>query len=104
MCCVSYPTYCTVLAQTIGVMYIFIITNCHVGLGETECELLVHVSSLHFTHHPLFSVEHVLASKLQQACNQLSKRQRAKTQDYYLEKVCVICLRETLENLSCVLF
>ncbi|XP_064382985.1 coiled-coil and C2 domain-containing protein 2A-like [Halichondria panicea] len=73
------------------------------GSGEAEYELVVNVSSLHFQHHPLFSIEHILSSKLQQACSQLSKRRMAKAQDYYLEKLqglrqAVIDLQQALQN------
>ena len=47
----------------------------------------IDLSSLHFTHHPLFSVEHVMAARLQQACDQLKKRQRNEMAEYHSEKV-----------------
>ena len=57
------------------------------GAEEEVYQLDVDLSSVHFTHHPLFSVEHVMAARLQQACDQLKKRQRNKTAEYHSEKV-----------------
>ena len=57
------------------------------GSGGGEYELEVEVSSLLFHHHPLFSVEHLLASKLKQTCRLLRKHRQTKTADYYQEKV-----------------
>ena len=57
------------------------------GVEEEVYQLDVDLSSLHFTHHPLFSVEHVMAARLQQACDQLKKRQRNEMAEYHSEKV-----------------
>ena len=57
------------------------------GAEEEVYQLDIDLSSLHFTHHPLFSVEHVMAARLQQACDQLKKRQRNEMAEYHSEKV-----------------
>jgi coiled-coil and C2 domain-containing protein 2A len=55
------------------------------GVYQLELDL----TSLHFTHHPLFSVEHVLASRLQQACRQHATKLASKTIEYHNERVCI---------------
>ena len=50
-------------------------------------QLEVDLTSLHFTHHPLFSVEHVIASRLQQACQQYASKMANKSTDYHNERV-----------------
>ena len=55
--------------------------------NEGVYQLELDLTSLHFTHHPLFSVEHVLASRLQQACRQHAAKLASKTIEYHNERV-----------------
>lgn len=61
---------------------------CLSGAGDDGVyQLELDLTSLHFTHHPLFSVEHVLASRLQQACRQHASKLASKTTEYHNERV-----------------
>ena len=53
------------------------------GVYQLELDLI----SVHFSHHPLYSVEHVLASRLQQACQQHATKIANKSIDYHSERV-----------------
>ncbi len=55
------------------------------GVGPYQLDM--DISSLHFTHHPLFSLEHVLASRLEQSWEQYSRRARDRPAQYYRERV-----------------
>lgn len=50
-------------------------------------QLDVDLSTLTFTHHPLFSKEHVLASRLQQYYKQYTERRRKAMSSHYSDKV-----------------
>ena len=50
-------------------------------------QLDVDLSTLSFTHHPLFSKEHVLASRLQQYYKHYTERQRKAMSSHYSDKV-----------------
>ncbi len=55
------------------------------GVGPYQLDM--DLASLHFTHHPLFSLEHVLASRLEQSWEQYSRRARDRPAQYYRERV-----------------
>ncbi|XP_038057381.1 coiled-coil and C2 domain-containing protein 2A-like isoform X2 [Patiria miniata] len=60
------------------------------GLGDNlraQYQLDIDVNMLVFTHHSLFSKEHVLASKLQQMYNQFLKSKQKNTAQYLSEKL-----------------
>lgn len=54
-------------------------------------QLDVDLSTLTFTHHPLFSKEHVLASRLQQYYKQYTERRRKAMSSHYSDKVAWEC-------------
>lgn len=55
--------------------------------GDAQYQLDVDLSTLTFTHHPLFSKEHVLASRLQQNYKQYTERRRKALSLHYSDKV-----------------
>ncbi len=60
------------------------------GLGDEfggRYQLDVDVNTLVFTHHSLFSKEHVLASRLRQMYDQYLKRKQKDVAQYLTEKV-----------------
>ena len=60
------------------------------GLGDEfggRYQLDVDVNTLIFTHHSLFSKEHVLASRLRQMYDQYLKRKQKEVAQYLTEKV-----------------
>lgn len=71
--------------------YDFLITS--IDEGGAQYQLDVDLSTLTFTHHPLFSKEHVLASRLQQHYKQYTERRRKALSSHYSDKVLVILTR-----------
>lgn len=63
-------------------------------------QLDVDLSTLSFTHHPLFSKEHVLASRLQQYYKHYTERQRKAMSSHYSDKLSAlkIALQQLQEN------
>ena len=55
--------------------------------GDAQYQLDVDLSTLTFTHHPLFSKEHVLASRLQQNYKQYTERRRKALSLHFSDKV-----------------
>lgn len=56
------------------------------GNEDSVCQLHLEISSVQFSHHPLFSCEHVISSCLEQAYQHYCNRDE-KAADYYNEKV-----------------
>lgn len=65
-----------------------------------QYQLDVDLSTLTFTHHPLFSKEHVLASRLQQYYKQYTERQKKAMSAHYSDKLSAlkIALQQLQEN------
>lgn len=55
--------------------------------GEKWYQIDVDISSLSFTHHPLFSKEHVLQSRLKQLYNNYCRRKKQAISTHLDEKV-----------------
>lgn len=68
--------------------------------GGAQYQLDVDLSTLTFTHHPLFSKEHVLASRLQQHHKQYTERRRKALSSHYSDKLTAlkIALQQLQEN------
>lgn len=68
--------------------------------GDAQYQLDVDLSTLTFTHHPLFSKEHVLASRLQQNYKQYTERRRKALSLHYSDKLTAlkIALHQLQEN------
>lgn len=62
-------------------------------LAGKRYQLDIDVSKLAFTHHPLFSKEHVLVSRLQQLYNQYCVQMRKGTVEHLTSKVITSCLK-----------
>ena len=58
-----------------------------VYLGNSHYQLDVDIAMIKFTHHPLFSKEHVLESKLLQLFNHYVSRQKSGLKDHLSTKV-----------------
>lgn len=56
------------------------------GVGHYQLD--VDINQISFSHHHLFSKEHVLAQKLTQLYDQYVARQKKNMTDYLAEKVC----------------
>lgn len=67
---------------------------------EAQYQLDVDLSTLTFTHHPLFSKEHVLASRLHQHYKQYTERRRKALSFHYSDKVLWI---SCVLHVSCIL-
>ncbi|KAJ7389194.1 Coiled-coil and C2 domain-containing protein 2A, partial [Desmophyllum pertusum] len=65
-----------------------------------QYQLDVDLSTLTFTHHPLFSKEHVLASRLQQFYKQYTEKRRKALSSHYSDKLAAlkIALQQLQEN------
>ncbi|KAL9987688.1 hypothetical protein ACROYT_G002035 [Oculina patagonica] len=65
-----------------------------------QFQLDVDLSTLTFTHHPLFSKEHVLASRLQQFYKQYTERRRKALSSHFSDKLAAlkIALQQLQEN------
>lgn len=61
-------------------------TDCTVGAEDNVCQLHLEISSVQFSHHPLFSCEHVMSSRLEKAYQHYCDRDE-KAADYCNEKV-----------------
>ena len=61
--------------------------NCDCTLGANAiCQLRLEMSSVDFSHHPLFSCEHVISSRLEKAYQHYCNRDE-KAANYCNEKV-----------------
>ena len=67
---------------------------------EAQYQLDVDLSTLTFTHHPLFSKEHVLASRLHQHYKQYTERRRKALSFHFSDKVLWI---SHVLHVSCIL-
>ncbi|XP_019733890.1 coiled-coil and C2 domain-containing protein 2A isoform X3 [Hippocampus comes] len=72
-------------------------TDAADGVAEGRYQLDVDVSGLIFAHHPLFSREHVLASRLAQLFDQYLSRQRNNLAEHLTDKL--NGLRNTMRNM-----
>ena len=55
--------------------------------GLTKYQLDLTLSSLHFSHHPLFSLEHVMSYYIRRVCEEYSDLINTNNSDYILQKV-----------------
>uniref|UniRef100_UPI00358EC959 coiled-coil and C2 domain-containing protein 2A n=1 Tax=Myxine glutinosa TaxID=7769 RepID=UPI00358EC959 len=66
--------------------------------ASRPCQLDVDVHALTFFHHPLFSREHMLASRLQQLHGQFEARQQARLTAFLTDKI--HALREAVKSIT----
>lgn len=60
----------------------------YIFLGNLHYQLDVDISMLKFTHHPLFSKEHVLETRLLELCNHFQLRLKSGLKEHVATKVC----------------
>ncbi|XP_041483934.1 coiled-coil and C2 domain-containing protein 2A-like isoform X2 [Lytechinus variegatus] len=75
------------------------------GLGDRQYQIDIDINTLVFTHHPYFSKEHVLESKLRQLYDQYLRRKQKDMAQYLTDKLqalksAVASLKEQLNSVN----